>query len=558
MLMNAQKKIVLYILGGVAVAIVLAAIVFTLTFDLNFYRLRIEAAASEATGLEVRINGKLGLSFFPFGLSAKDIHIANKGFEIVSIDTLNLGAELMPLLKNQLKVTSCELFKPTINIVKDAAGKYNFEGTEHKSAELVPGAAITLNEFKLSNGVLVYLDKKTDEKTEFKDFSVAMKGLLIGDTATNIVKNLSFTGSFDCKEVLQKDFRIENLKATAKTVKGIYNFEPLTIGVLVYFDKKAGEKTELKEINLAIKDLSVMDTSGVIIRNIAFTGNLDCKAIQKKDLNIDNVKSPIKVEKGVIYLTPLTMDIFGSKGEGDVTADKSEVDAVYKINLKVSKLDFAKLQESFVAKKVIGGNGDLYASLTMKEKGSRTLMSGMDGTFSLRGDNLVIYTMDLDKVLSSFETSQNFNLVDVGAFFIAGPLSSIALKGYRYGDVYNQTRGGQGTITQFNSHWKIKQGVADASDCALATRHNRVALKGNLDLLNERYENVTVALLDDKGCAKFKQSITGPFGSPKVGAVSAVESLAGPISSLYRKAKRFIQGGKCEVFYKGSVQQPSK
>ncbi len=120
------------------------------------------------------------------------------------------------------------------------------------------------------------------------------------------------------------------------------------------------------------------------------------------------------------------------------------------------------MQESFGAKKVIGGKGDLFASLTMKEKGSRNLMSGMDGTFSLRGDNLVIYTMDLDKVLSSYETSQNFNLVDVGAFFIAGPLSSVALKGYRYGDVYNQTRGGQGTITQFISHWKIKNGVADA------------------------------------------------------------------------------------------------
>ena len=216
------------------------------------------------------------------------------------------------------------------------------------------------------------------------------------------------------------------------------------------------------------------------------------------------------------------------------------------------------MQESFGAKKVIGGKGDLYASLTMKEKGSRNLMSSMDGTFSLRGDNLVIYTMDLDKVLSSYETSQKFNLVDLGAFFIAGPLSTVALKGYRYGDVYNQTRGGQGTITQFISHWKIKDGVADATDCALATHHNRVALKGKLDLVSERYDNVTVALLDDKGCAKFKQSISGPFGSPEVGAVSAVESLAGPISNLYRKAKRFIQGGKCEVFYNGSVQQPSK
>jgi AsmA protein len=98
--------------------------------------------------------------------------------------------------------------------------------------------------------------------------------------------------------------------------------------------------------------------------------------------------------------------------------------------------------------------------------------------------------------------------------------------------------------------------VADATDCALATHHNRIALKGKLDLVGERYDNVIVALLDDKGCAKFKQSISGPFGRPQIGTVSAVESLAGPIVNLYRKAKRFVQGGKCEVFYKGAVRQP--
>jgi uncharacterized protein involved in outer membrane biogenesis len=479
-LMNAKKKKVLFILGGGAAALVLVVVIFALTFNINSYRPRIEAAASGATGLDVRINGKMGLSFFPFGVSAKDIHVANKGGEIISLENLKLGAELMPLLKKQLKVTSCELVKPAVTIVKDADGKYNFESTEKKSTEGQPGAAFSLNDLKLSKGVLVYIDKK------------------------------------------------------------------------------AGEKTELKEINLAIKDLSVVDTSGKIIKNISFTGNLDCKEVRKKDLKIDNVKSPIKVEKGVIYLMSLTMDIFGAKAEGDATADKSEVDAVYKINLKVSKLDFEKLQESFGTKKVIGGKGDLYASLTMKEKGNRSLMSGMDGTFSLRGDNLVMYTMDLDKVLSSYETSQKFNLVDLGAFFIAGPLSTVALKGYRYGDVYNQTRGGRGAITQFISHWKVRDGVANATDCALATHHNRVALKGKLDLVSGRYDNVIVALLDDKGCAKFKQSISGSFGSPHIGAVSAVGSLAGPIFNLYRKAKRFVQGGKCEVFYSGSVKQPPK
>ncbi len=517
--MNAKKKKVLFVLGGCASAIVLVVVIFVLTFDINSYRPRIEAAASGATGLDVRINGKMRLSFFPFGISAKDIHVANKGGEIIFLENLKLGAELIPLLKKQLKVTSCELVKPAVTILKDADGKYNFEGTEKKSTEGGTGATFSLNDLKLSKGVLVYIDKKTGEKTEFKDFNLAIKDLSI---AGNIIKNASFKGSFDCREVLQKDFRIENLKAPVKAVKGIYNFEPITIGALVYFDKKAGEKTELKEINLAIKDLSVADTSGAIIKNISLTGSMDCKEVRKKDLKINNVKSPVKADKGVIYLKSLTMDIFGAKAEGDAMADKSEDDAVYKINLELSKLDFEKLQESFGTKKVIGGKGNLYASLTMKEKGNRDLMSGMNGTFSLRGDNLVIYTMDLDKVLSSYETSQKFNLVDLGAFFIAGPLSNVVLKGYRYGDVYNQTRGGRGAITQFISHWKIRDGVADATDCALATRNNRVALKGKLNLVSGRYDNVIVALLDDKGCAKFTQGISGPFGSPQVGAVSAV------------------------------------
>ena len=224
--------------------------------------------------------------------------------------------------------------------------------------------------------------------------------------------------------------------------------------------------------------------------------------------------------------------------------------------LNVSKLDFEKLQESFAVERLIGGKGDLVASLTVKEKEGRSLIKGMNGTLSLRGDNLITYTVDLDKALSSYEASQTFNLVDVGAFFIAGPLGSAALKGYRYGDVYYQTKGGQGTITQFVSQWKIKDGVAEATDCALATHHYRVALKGKLNLVSERYDNVIVALLDDKGCAQLKQSISGSFGAPQVGVVSAVESLADPILHLYRKTKRFVQGGKCEVFYNGTVEQP--
>jgi AsmA protein len=300
-----------------------------------------------------------------------------------------------------------------------------------------------------------------------------------------------------------------------------------------------------------------MDGPEVFVKDISFTGELACKEVRKKNLKINNAKSSIKAGKGIFYFNPLVMDIFGAKGEGDATIDKSDANILYKINLRIPGFDFEKFEESYGLKKVLGGKGDLFATLTMKEQESSKLMSGLDGSFSLTGDNLVINNIDLDKVLSSYERNQEFNLVDLGAFFIAGPLSTLAVRAYGYADLYNQTRGGQGTIMHFNSQWNIKNGVAEATDCALATQQNRIALIGKLDLVREQYDDVTVALLDDKGCAKYSQSIGGSLLKPRISAVSAAESLAGPFSNLYRKAKRFALGGKCEVIYNGSVQQPS-
>src|SRR5208337_1031020 len=189
--MNGKKKKILFGLCGGVVALVLAVVVFALTFNVNSYRPRIEAFASGATGLDVRIEGKMGLSFFPLGVSAKDIHVSNKGgdSDILSLENLKIGVELMPLLKKQLKVTNCELVKPVVSIMKDAKGKYNFEGTEKKSTEWKLTAVFSLNELELSNGVLVYLDKKTKEKTEFKDFNLNIRNI-------SIAGDVSFTGSF--------------------------------------------------------------------------------------------------------------------------------------------------------------------------------------------------------------------------------------------------------------------------------------------------------------------------------------------------------------------------
>ncbi len=68
------------------------------------------------------------------------------------------------------------------------------------------------------------------------------------------------------------------------------------------------------------------------------------------------------------------------------------------------------------------------------------------GDVSLKGDNLMLYGLDIDALISKFERSQNFNLVDLGAFFLAGPFGPALTKSYNFGSLYEQLGGGKGSI----------------------------------------------------------------------------------------------------------------
>lgn len=470
-----KKVLVVACLGAALTAVLILCI--TLLVDINSYKPRIEAALLESTGLNVKLNGKIGLSLFPLGVSARDIQVTKKGSEILTLKKLKLGMDLWPLLKKQIHITRCKLVNPKLTISRDASGKYNFETPGKKSSKGSLGAAASLKEITVSHGTLVYLDQKTKAETELKD------------------------------------------------------------------------------IDLDLDNLRVANASGNLMKQISFTGSVACGEIRKKHLIIENFQSPVRTDAGMIYFTPLNMDVFGAKGKGALTLNVSETDTIYGIDLKVMNLDFAKLGESFGKKKTVGGRGDLYASLTMRQKGDN-LMRGANGTFSMQGKNLVFYTMDLDKILSLYQSNRQTNLVNIGSIFIAGPISTAALEAYRYADTYYEAKKGQTSITKFMAKWKIRDGMADAVDCALTTQKNRIAAKGKLNLVSERYENLTVAQVDRKGCAKFKQTVNGPFNSPHISTTSTLQLIGASIINLYSEAKDIVQGGDCEVFYAGSVGPP--
>ena len=64
-----------------------------------------------------------------------------------------------------------------------------------------------------------------------------------------------------------------------------------------------------------------------------------------------------------------------------------------------------------------------------------------------------------------------------------------------------------------------------------------------------------MAAVDAHGCATVLQRIHGSFDKPEVEKPNVLASLTGPVGSLFKQARGFF-GGRCDVFYAGSVAPP--
>jgi hypothetical protein len=273
------------------------------------------------------------------------------------------------------------------------------------------------------------------------------------------------------------------------------------------------------------------------------------------DFAVSDLKLSVEAKTGVLDLKPLTSRIFGTQGTGSARVDFSGAVPGYQVRYSVLQFPIEAYFKARSAKELASGRMDFSATLSMQGRSGKALRGSAKGQVSLRGENLTLIGSDLDQLFSRYESSQTFNVVDVGALFFAGPLGLVITKGYDFATLL-QGQGGRSEIRTLVSIWKVDNGVAHAQDVAMATRKNRVALKGGLDFVNDEFRDVTVALIDAKGCAQLQQKVRGSFQQPVVDKPSLLESVTGPALRLLKKGRALLGDKPCEVFYAGSVAAP--
>ncbi len=291
------------------------------------------------------------------------------------------------------------------------------------------------------------------------------------------------------------------------------------------------------------------------LASLAAEGDLQCDTLSQSRFKASDFSMKVRGDSGVFTLKPVKATAFEGEASGWIEADLSSRTPALRLEYGLAEFDFGAFMGKLNPDQAATGNVDLELSLNAQGNTWQELRNSATGMLSLSSGELTIDGYDLDDELADYTKTQNFNLIDVGAVFIAGPVGLVVTRGYAFTGVL-QGSGGSTTIDQMISEWVIEGGVAQARDVAFRTPQNRLALTGALDFVNYRFQDMQVAVIDSDGCAVVEQRITGPFHEPEIERPNVLVAVTGPMLDLVKRGVRAITGGDCETFYTGSMPHP--
>ena len=195
-------KVFLLALGGLAGLALLAALAVIAFVDVDSYKPRVASAASNALGMEVDIEGLLSAGLFPGPhVSAGKVRIRNRGTELAFIETADIGLELLPLLRKELRYTGITLHRTRLSIERGRDGKYNYQKASSDPAAEFGG--MDLARVSFPELVVVYADKASGGGFEAGKCDAELTGLRHPGGAPFLMR-LSLSGQLACDEVRGK------------------------------------------------------------------------------------------------------------------------------------------------------------------------------------------------------------------------------------------------------------------------------------------------------------------------------------------------------------------
>ncbi len=420
--MSKPIKWLLIAVGALFALFIVALFVIPMLVDVQKYKPQIEKQVSEATGRPFAIGGDLNLSIFPWvGVSLSDLHLGNPpGFtekDLLSVQSFEVRVKLIPLLSKNIQVKRFIVKGPRIVLEKNKNGRANWQGigkpsTEKKETapekkrEGLPIESLTVGEFAITNGSLLWIDQTKKDRKEVSDLDVRVQDVSLDRpiqlalSASLDGKPLSLTGKVGPigtepgKGTMLLDLSIKALKELTMDLKGQI-VDPAT---RQEFDLaiQASTFSPRKLVEGLGQDFPVKTADPKVLNSVAFKaklkGNPKSVSISDGILELDDSKLNFSAKARDFSRPDVAFDLNLDKIDLDryrpPPSDKSAKEEAAKPAPAKKKTDYTPLRK-------LGLNGTIRIS-ELKAQGAKIedvllKVSGKNGLFRLDPFTLKLY-----------------------------------------------------------------------------------------------------------------------------------------------------------------------
>ena len=390
------------------------------------------------------------------------------------------------------------------------------------------------------------------------------------DVRVRIIPMLRGQMELTSLDLVEPDLRLERLE------KGMLNFipehepersgqaKPLTIQSFKISDLNLSFTDQVSDIHITAEncnwsghdlewDPSQADRPQLNLPD--FYSNLTCSRINSSNLETTEVKASISGQSQQILISQVTGRLLGGDLAGWMKIDFAESNPLHFLELELTDFQIEQFIKTFREENGAKGTATFITKLSSSGISSSEVLARLNGQAEITGTDIILYGLNIDDQLANYESTQQFQLVDAAAFFVAGPLGVAITRGYGFASLFAHT-GEQTQIRKLVSKWDFSDGVATAQDVAFSTAKSRIALEGGIDYVNSQFQDLKVAVVDPEGCAVVEQAIQGDFQNPRVDTPNFLVALAGPFIDIIERGVGLFTDKECVPFYTGRVAPP--
>ncbi len=389
-------------------------------------------------------------------------------------------------------------------------------------------ARVSMNKFPWTYVKELAAEIRTDQEPVAKNLPVKEMDLVTGDLDVSAV---IITYPFDFNKLSIRNSKISIHTADSKTLS-VNKLDIALAGLRFKHPQNSGSLTGLRytQGTVSVKQLKLPGLNELDV-NLNVTGKND-----SLDITFSSATQKAESEKGNLFM------------------DISKEERAYRLQYTVTGASLDYFVEKFYKKDFMKGKIDYSLDLHATGSSWAALKQKMAGEITITGDSLHLSGVDIDKLLRRFERSQNFNLTDVGAILIAGPVGLAVTKGTDFVSLatINLNPNHHTFIKELHTTWELGDGQLITKDVAFATLQNRVAFDGRIDFAHDSIPGLTIAVVDKNGCSLMDQKLYGKTTDLKTGKLNIAKTLFGSVINFVN----VIVGKDCKPVYTGSVQPP--